>query len=194
MPVSRPFNPRARAANSRPLGVMKFAALLQLPYDKNTGIVDLDDILAHLPNTPLEVAKQFFADHGRNGAFQAQYGRIDLNDIIWQRTDETASVLSKASVYPRFRNWFESVGRRAEAFAVQGWKCIDSRKPVQAHWKDHGTWLIPPVLLQGILVSSSSVYHLAEGHTRVGLLAGLASTGILAPESKHTIWLGTHDA
>ena len=79
--------------------------------------------------------------------------------------------LSKATVFPGFQNWYDNVARRPEAFGEQGWKCIDSRKPIQKHWKVYGTWLVPPVLLRAKAATSSYEYHLAEGHTRVGLLS-----------------------
>ena len=118
---------------------MKFNDLKKLKYDKRTGVIDIDHILSCLPDTPLEVAKQFLSDHGRKDDFQVQYGHLDLAKLRWQRVHETAEKISLAPVFPEFRNWFEQVGWRVRSFATKGWQCIDSRKAVQAHWREHRT-------------------------------------------------------
>ena len=163
---------------------------MKLEYDNDTGVINVDHILNCLPDIPLEVAKQFLSDHGRKEHFQLQYARLDLAKLRWNRVYETAEKISMASVFSEFRNWFEQVGYRAEDIAIKNWQCIDRRQAVQAHWREHQTWLVPPILLRGDLVSTCSRYHLAEGHTRVGLLRGLISKGILASDSMHIIWLG----
>ena len=170
---------------------MNFAALCQLPYDQKTDIIDIDSILDRLPRTPREVAKQFLSDHGRKDEFQSQYSQVDLKAVAWHRTAVTAGAITKATVSPGCRKWFDIVGQRADGFQANGWRCIDGRNDVQTHWKEFGTWLVPPVFLRSNVILSFSDYHLVEGHTRVGLLAGLVNKGILQPESTHTIWLGT---
>jgi hypothetical protein len=48
----------------------------------------------------------------------------------------------------------------------------------------------PPVFLEGHLVGRGPGLHLVEGHTRIGLLAGLVDAGILGPDSVHCAWVG----
>jgi hypothetical protein len=50
-----------------------------------------------------------------------------------------------------------------------------------------------PVLIKGALVGRSSKLHLVEGHTRLGTLLGLLSAGVIAPESRHLVWVGTDE-
>lgn len=192
--ASLPVAPSAVHCLALAFGFMNFAALLQLPYDQKTDIIDIDSILDRLPRTPREVAKQFLSDHGRKGEFQSQYSQVNLKAVAWHRTVVTAGAITKATVSPGFREWFDIVSQRPDGFQAHGWRCIDDRKAVQTHWKEFGTWLVPPIFLRSNVIVSSSDNYLVEGHTRVGLLAGLINKGILHPESTHTIWLGTYEA
>lgn len=173
---------------------MNFSDLLALPYDKQSGIIDLTAIRAALPNTPDGVAQQFYADHGRKDELQSVYGTLNIDRMKWTLITETAEILIASSMNPNFRRRFQSVGERASRFSEQNWKCIDTREKVQAHWAQYKTWLIPPVMLMGTLIRSDSHLHLAEGHTRLGLLAGLVEHGILSKKSTHSVWLGAENA
>lgn len=170
---------------------MKFADLLDLPYDTNTGIIAVEAILAAVPNTPLSVAQQFYADHGRKHDHQSTYWHLPIDQLAWSLIHVEAGLISRASVIQEFRPWFTSVANRAANYDTRGWECIDVRAEVRRHWAEHGTWSVPPVALVGQLVASTSELHVAEGHTRVGLLTGLVQHGVLAASSNHEIWLGT---
>jgi hypothetical protein len=172
---------------------MKFSELLTLPFDAS-GCIDIAAILVALPDTPTEVAKQFYSDHARKNEFQVQYGGMDLDRLRWHRVKQSAGELMAASVYPDYQRWLDAVRRRPASFGSQGWECIDVRKDVQDHWAKHGTWLIPPVVLSGSLVGSSAALHIAEGHTRTGLLRGLIEHGLLPAQSMHSVWLGVVDS
>lgn len=170
---------------------MKFSNILNLPYDRNTGKPNFEAISAALPGVPFEVVTQFFGDHGRNPDFQSQYADLELGDIVWNKSRLRASELIAASKYAKFERWFDTVSGRFSAFPVHGWRAIDVRKPVVEHWERYGTWAVPPVFLDGALVGGAAKLHLAEGHTRLGTLAGAVQAGLIDPESLHEIWLGT---
>lgn len=171
---------------------MKFHQLIGLPFDSGTDIIDLDAITALLPNTPFEVAKQLYSFHGRKDEFQKAYGRLNISDFQWKMVTLPAFELCAASTIPPFRKWFESVGKRSDKFVESGWSCIDSRIEIVEYWEKHATWMRPPIFLNGHLVAYSSDLHLVEGHTRVGLLAGLIKRGILSHDSTHRIFLGAY--
>lgn len=173
---------------------MLFSKLLELPFDRNTGRIDILAIAAALPNTPLAVVEQVYADHGRKDEFQSTYGNVNLQGLRWQLISHTASELCRATMNPAFRQWYEGVGGRARSFSKDGWHCIDVRGAVVEHWSKFGTWALPPVLLSGRIVGSASELHIVEGHTRMGLLSGLVNQNILAGNSVHQAWLGTEGA
>jgi hypothetical protein len=173
---------------------MQFSDLLDLPFDANTGIIDAKAIAGTLPTTPTEVALQFYADHGRKDDFQHAYGKLKISQIDWSLVEKRADVLNTASMNEDFHRWFTNVGARAANFPVAGWKCVDTRRNVREHWEKHRTWLVSPIFLEASLVGSTSHLHLAEGHTRLGLLAGLVEQGVLPASSTHRIWLGGTNA
>jgi len=170
---------------------MRFASLLDLPYNAITGLIDLPAITETVPNTPEPVAAQFFVDHGRDGEFQALYGDLDLEFIRWQLVSLPASALCEASFNPLYKAWLNTVERRADSHAERGWPCIDLRPVVVQHWAQFRTWRTPPVVLSGPLLNSNVELHLVEGHTRLGLLRGLVRAGVIGRESVHEVWLGT---
>jgi hypothetical protein len=169
---------------------MKFAALCALPYDAGTDRIDIESLRTELPDIPNAVLVQFCADHGRNSEFQKQYGHLDLGEIAWTLRSTSAREICECSMNEVFRSWFEEVSQRAAQFPRRRWACIDVRREVQEHWRSHATWIESPVMIDGSLVGPGSALHLVEGHTRVGLLAGLVQRSIVAPESIHSIWLG----
>ncbi|MCE4540774.1 hypothetical protein LXT12_26445 [Pelomonas sp. P7] len=170
---------------------MKFADLLLLPFNTRTGLISVEAIVEALPGTPAAVAQQFYADHGRKPDHQEAYGSLQLNTLSWSLVGVEAASLMDASTLPAFQNWFSNVGERVTRFDVAGWQCIDSRADVQRHWAEHGTWLVPPVVLTGAVVGSSAALHVAEGHTRIGLLRGLARAEVLPASSRHMVWIGS---
>jgi hypothetical protein len=170
---------------------MKFEALCALPHDPGTDRIDIESLRAALPGVPRAVLIQLCADHGRNSDFQARYGQLELDGIRWTLASRTAREICSCSMKEGFRSWFDEVGRRAARFSQRGWTCIDVRPEVQEHWRNHGTWIEAPILIDGSLVASGPELHLVEGHTRVGLLNGLVQWSIVPPESLHAIWLGS---
>jgi hypothetical protein len=168
---------------------MQFSDLMDLPFDPRSDLIELDAVISALPNTPEAVARQVFVDHGRKEEFQAAYGCLDISAIEWKQVKRPAVEICSASVLPLFRRWFEGVGHRPERFEAEGWACIDSRPAVVAHWAEHSTWITPPVLIYGELEGGTGL-RLIEGHTRVGLLAGLIKRQVLSGNSSHLIWLG----
>ncbi len=170
---------------------MIFSDLTALPYDRRSGIIDLAALRRALPETPEPVAQQFYADHGRKDEFQNVYRGLRIDHLAWRLVSRTATDLVSASMNPDFRRWFDAVSERAAGVAVDGWRVIDGRKAIVAHWEQHRTWILPPVLLDGALMLASPALHLVEGHTRVGLLSGLLRSGILPGTSLHSIWCGS---
>lgn len=170
---------------------MRFSDILALPYDSNTGKPHFEAVSGALPDVPAEVLTQFFSDHGRKPDFQSQYADLDLGDVVWKKARFPASELIAASKYAKFERWFDTVSGRFSAFPERGWPAIDSRKQVVEHWERFGTWAVPPVFLAGELIGSAAKHHLAEGHTRLGTLAGAVRAGLVGPGCFHEIWLGT---
>lgn len=168
---------------------MLFSSLMSLSYAES-GIIELDALRQALPSTPEDVLNQFYADHGRNCAFQNQYGHLDINCIEWQLKRVPAEQIISCTVWREFQNWCDSVAERVNGFATKGWNCIDVRSDVRLSWECERTWIRPPILLSGAFAPSASGLHLVEGHTRIGLLRGLIAADVLSGTSEHLVWIG----
>ena len=169
---------------------MLFSKLLDLPFDSGTNKIDLRSIRSALPATPLAVSCQVYEAHGRNSAFQALYGSLDIQKVKWQLRSMRASTLCRSSYNPLYASWVESVTRRLETFQKQGWHCVDRRNDVAEHWGNFQSWQTPPVLILGKFLPSKPNFHFVEGHTRLGVLRGLLEHKVLAQSSRHLVWLG----
>lgn len=168
---------------------MLFSSLMNLSYAES-GRIELDALRQALPSTPEDILIQVYADHGRNCAFQKQYGHLDISRIEWQLDRLPAEEIVVCTVWRDFQNWFDSVAARVSAFAIQGWNCVDVRADVRLSWECERTWIKPPILLGGVLAPYAPRLHLVEGHTRIGLLRGLIAAGVLSGMSEHLVWIG----
>jgi hypothetical protein len=171
-------------------GGMKFSDLMKVPYDTSTGIIRVASLCSMLPQTPEEVAQQFYADHGRKGDFQRLYSGLRIDRLAWTLISEQGRRIANPSMNQDFRPWFESVSNRAAGVRASGWTCVDSRPRIVDHWQHHLTWIAPPIFLAGTTMGVSAEFHLVEGHTRLGLLSGLLREGLVPMESEHRLWLG----
>ena len=176
------------------LSLGTFADLLDLPYNPDTGKIDIQILRNLLPNAPESVLLQLFHEQGRNPDFQNQYKHLKLHDIYWSEVQLKATEIITCTVLPSCKRWFDEVGERTAEFPAKGWRCIDERKDVRTHWQKFETWLIPPVMLSSDIFSLGSALHLVEGHTRIGLLSGLVRNNVLQSASVHTVMLGTAKA
>jgi len=121
---------------------MRFRDLLDLPYNERNGIIELEAILEALPNTPIEVAKQLYRDHGRNGEHQQEYGELDIGSLSWEKRQLNAADNQSCFMFSRFSKRLYTVSERLDQFERDGWKCIDVREDVWRYWEKHETWVV----------------------------------------------------
>jgi hypothetical protein len=140
-----------------------------------------------LPRFPAPVLTQWFYEHWGDIDRYAwlNYGRLGFQKVSWTTTAVMSSGLRENhSVQVDMRHFEEGVTNpRIERIA--------------AHFKAHGTWPVPPVLLanpdadvvrpDGFRLTSP--YHLLEGHHRAGLFCSFFGRGVLGPD--HEVWVAT---
>ena len=169
---------------------MRFADLRLLAREPKVDRVRPDVLTAISLPMPDDVLEQFVYDHGLKGAFQKQYGHLDLDLLHWSLEHLAGSEIVKASVYAGFDR-HEQVRQQVAAAATSSeWDAPCLPGGAAAGWKREGTWSRPPVFLVGALVGSDSELHLVEGHTRLGALMGLLDIERLPPEAGHAVWVG----
>ncbi|MFD0035042.1 hypothetical protein ACWGDS_40450 [Streptomyces sp. NPDC055059] len=140
-----------------------------------------DPALAEL-QWPHDVLQDFLFDHG--DYFVDDYGAIDLRDITWKLESIPAADFHTMPTG-------ESDAGCIESYAENAVYWVKDRPPeVGRHWKEHGTWLRPPLLIdQSLLDPAHSGLQVLEGRTRVGVLRGRLREQLrVAPN--HQAWVG----
>lgn len=169
-----------------------YADIARLPRD-DTGLPNRAAFLKlDLPG-PADIVEQFYFDHGAKEEFQEQYSNLNLLYLDWEELLLPATDLCAASVYPDFEDWVDSCASRAIHALEEDWLEFDSRLAVRQQWRVQRTWLQSPVFLDAALLGRSGL-HLAEGHTRLGVLRGMVSLGLVASGSLHKAWVGKYRA
>jgi hypothetical protein len=74
---------------------------------------------------------------------------------------------------------------RATQFGI-----VDDREEVIAHWRDAGSWFVPPVIVAGDLLGTSVGYELLVVFTRLGNLLGLLDRQQVPEVQRHLVWVG----
>lgn len=169
---------------------LKFKDLMDFPYNKEDGVIDIDFLREKLSDTPEDVLEQLYSEHGRKIDFQAQYNDINILEIEWKLVRLTALSILETTYYSDFSDYFQIASGKALQVSSLGWTGVSHCPLIRKQWEDNSTWLRPPVMFRKQIYSLGSDYHLAEGHTRVGLLKGLVDNAILPKNGKHSVWLG----
>lgn len=134
----------------------------------SAGSVPLEILQALELPMPADVLEQFVFDHGANEEFQKQYSHLNLHTLQWDLISAETKDILTCSVYPHFIGWMETATSRTRVVPFDGWNDVLLPPGAAQYWRDHGTWMRPPIIITGDLVGSDSALHLAEGHTRVG--------------------------
>jgi hypothetical protein len=133
---------------------------------------------------PDDVLRQFLFDHGDNASFVRDYDSIDLCKITWRLETIPAADFCEMPTGA-------SDAGCIEIFAENPVHWVEVR-PVEVghHWKKHGTWMRPPILIdRRLLAPSNSSLQVLEGRTRVGVLRGRLRDG-LHVATHHQAWVG----
>ena len=76
---------------------------------------------------------------------------------------------------------------RAETFA---YGLQDDREEVLASWREAGSWVRPPVLLEGDVLGLLIGLELHVGFTRLGDLYGMMDRREVGEVEPHRVWIG----
>lgn len=173
-------------------GALKFSDLKNInfpTFETESSIKRLQN--EYKVDVPESVIEQFYIDHSDKHEFQKLYGAIDLNSIEWQLVEiPTNKILNLGSAATHPDYIFE-VSEDASHYDEIGDSAIDCREDVLEHWKQHGTWMTPPIFIKGEVLGKPEIdLHLVEGHTRVGCLCGLKNYQVIDVAKVHKVYLG----
>lgn len=109
------------------------------------------------------------------------YGWIDFDDIDIMLEDLSLEKLREVRVIDDYRDYVEE---GASYIAYEQLPCLEKDKD---HWKSHGTWRTPPVILDvkgfphDVIPDYSDIgsgMQLIEGHSRLGYLYAIANCSL----------------
>ncbi|MBD0675672.1 hypothetical protein [Streptomyces sp. CBMA156] len=148
-----------------------------------------DPLIAAL-RWPEDVVEQWLYDHGDNGAFQRDYGHVDLARIAWSLEPVTATELCGMPTGASDDGCIDYYAENPDYWAAA--RSSGAHEGVARCWAEQGTWTRPPVLLDRALVypeGTGTGLQVVEGRTRVGVLRGRSRQGSLVA-AQHQAWVG----
>ncbi|MFG1653219.1 hypothetical protein ACGFIE_25150 [Micromonospora sp. NPDC049275] len=154
--------------------------------DRDQGI----SVFATLPaiarlDWPGEVVEQWLYDHGRHLEFLDDYGSLDLSRIRWTLKDVAVDDLKAIPTGRSDQDWLDEV-----AAEHRRWLSLRPQRYRDA-WEDHGSWLVPPILItRALLYPRSLGLQVIEGRMRVGILQGRLADGLHVADV-HRAWVGS---
>jgi hypothetical protein len=165
--------------------VVTLADLAHLPRpgcsgaNRNAFDSMLQDVgLGHWPDDAVE---QFLWEHGADSRFLGHYGHLDLVALEWVDEQRTTAELVSATTADDM-TWSDTVTASAAS------QLKYQPRGVQDSWNVNGTWLRPPLFLDGALRNPPQTeLHLIEGHTRLGSLRGLLQLGAITEDATHRV-------
>lgn len=141
-------------------------------------------------NIPLEVVDQWLYRLYYDIRSVKNYGWLDYDKVTFSEAMMPAITLSELNILEECCGW---VNTRKACVPFQDFIC---RPQDTTHWKDKGTWRVPPIVLDVATLSDipayaeiKGPYQLVEGHTRLGYLLSLLKWRFVAPESEHRVYL-----
>src|SRR3954447_25758865 len=95
---------------------------------------------------PSEVVRQWLFEHGHHPAFLKDYGNVDLSRVYWRLEIVPVSELAQIQTGPSERGCLGE-------FAADHVHYLSKRPPdVRDAWEEAGTWVVPPILISGMLL------------------------------------------
>lgn len=134
---------------------------------------------------PLEVFAQLFHEEANSADFEVVVRAVDWGRVTWQLAEFSGIALRQLRVDRGFQYALDAARERAAQFGI-----LDDRVEIVEHWRDVGSWLLPPVIVAGDVLGFNVGYELLVGCTRLGNLLGLLDRQEIAEVSRHLVWVG----
>jgi hypothetical protein len=134
---------------------------------------------------PLPVFRALFHDRHDDPNLARILHTVDFAHVEWVAEQRSGAALRQVAVDRAFQVAVD------EAYAdVTNQDFIHERADVIASWREHGTWIEPPILLSGAVLGSPVQEHLLVGSTRLGCLLAFLDQGLVTGTARHDVWLG----
>lgn len=134
---------------------------------------------------PFDVFEQLFHDHHSDAVFAADLKAVDWLRVVWTEELLTGVRLRQVAAPRGYQYAIDEARARTALYGLR-----DERPDVVASWQEEGTWVRPPVIVDGDVLSNLYRYELLVGFARVGDLLGLLDRGEVKETATHRVWVG----
>ena len=128
---------------------------------------------------------QLFHDEANNEDFAVVVRSVDWGKVKWEMEEMSGIALRHMRVDREFQLAVDEARDHAVCYGI-----VDEREEVVNHWRDAGSWLVPPVVVSADFLGGGSRYELLVGYTRLGNLLGMLDREEVKEAQKHLVWVG----
>lgn len=134
---------------------------------------------------PQEVFAELFTENADDADFAVIVRAIDWGRVRWELEEFSGIALRHVRVDRGYQYALDEARERAAQFGIR-----DERTEVLDHWRDAGSWLVPPVMVSGEVMGTNIGYEFLVGVTRLGNLLGALDRQDVAEVQTHLVWTG----
>ena len=135
---------------------------------------------------PFDVFEQLFHDHHRDMDFSRSLSQVDWKPVVWREVSLSGVKLRQVAVPRGYQYAVDEARLRTVEEGM-----ADEREEVIASWRNSGTWVRSPVLVEGSVIGSAVEYEVLVGFTRLGDLLGMLDREEVAEYAMHRVWVGS---
>lgn len=149
--------------------------------------ISYEKLSNYLPSMPENVVRALIQSFLNQNDTPREVLELNLSTIRWRNIEVTTEELINSECLDLLESQVSSLCDQSsdlDDFTVLN----DSR---YKGWNQNRTWRVPPIFIEGKLVSLQAKYFLLEGATRMGLLKGLDKNKDFSIKDTHLIWYGT---
>jgi hypothetical protein len=159
-------------------------ARIQRLYDAD-AVVHWQRCEAEGLQCPQEVFAQLFHEKASDEDFAVVVRSVDWGRVSWELAEMSGIALRHMRVDREYQLAVDEARDHATCYGI-----VDKREEVVNHWREAGSWLVPPVVVSADLLGGGSRYELLVGYTRLGNLLGMLDREEVKEAKKHLVWTG----
>jgi hypothetical protein len=134
---------------------------------------------------PFDVFEQLFHEHHADAVFARDLRSVDWNAVVWDEQLFSGVRLRQVAAPRGYQYAVDEARARTLLYGL-----ADERPEVMASWREEGTWVRTPVVVDGAVLTNLYRHELLVGFTRLGDLLGLLDRGEVLEHAVHGVWVG----
>ena len=155
-------------------------------------LINLD---ANGVNCPHSVFEQFYAQvvngGSHNDIYIDEFGDLDLRKLRWSIIDlPLEELISIVDTGACVLDQYARITSDETIYNVKSGYSVNACESYADYWNTNGTWKTPPIIMKGSDLEKTGVnYYLCDGHTRIGILHGIATSNCFELKRSHRVYM-----